>query len=1035
MIRPRNLMIRASAGSGKTHRLTERFIALLEAGVEPERIVALTFTRKAAGEFFDAILKRLADAAEKRPQRYGPLLRRMIEAMPRLRLGTLDAFFAQIVRGFPFELGLTGDFELLQDHAAHLERRRVLRRMFARSQPALEAAQKEFVEAFKLATMGAEEKRLAARLDRYLDEHHQVFLSASAAGLWGNPERIWPDGPPWRNAPGEIAGALRALRGWAGSAPIGEKQRQRWLDFCAAAEEWVPGATPPRALVYGLERALESLEELRRGPLVLKFDRKEQPLTAEAAGAFADLALALVAAEFTRRIAMTQGIQKLLANYESFYHDAVRRGGRLTFADVQRLLEPVRLQARGESAPEEGRLAVDYRLDGLIDHWLLDEFQDTSFGQWTVLSNLIDEVISDASGTRTFFCVGDVKQAIYGWRDGDHRLFGEILAQYNASVPPAIEEEQLVQSWRSAPAVIELVNAVFGQAQAIGNLFAGPAADQWNAEWGDHVSAHPQWPGQSAVLVAADRAGRWQAALDILLEVDPSERGLTCAVLVQRNEAAAELAEYLRREGGLPAVAEADLHVCADNPVGAALLALVQVAEHPGDMFAWQHVRMSPPLAAWLDARGWQTAEALSTGLLGALQREGYAGTLAGILEGLEAHFAPDDRFNRTRARQFVAAAALFDESGGRSAAEFVEFMQRYTLREPESAAVIRVMTIHKSKGLGFDVVVVPDLQETTLFEAKRGLAVRRAPDRSVEWILDLPSKLFWENDPIVAAHVEAEQAAGCYENLAALYVALTRAKRGLYVVTQSVPETSTSKNYARLLAQTLGEEVRTVQVGGRALEGTWQAGDPQWFLKLAPEAPLPAALPLRAFPEWEPSAERRLARRPSAEGQGAFELAGIFSLKPAAAREFGRAVHALLAGIEWADAGQRARTAAAWRAAAAQHPAGAAEAAASCLVAADNVEVWERPDASAGVWRERAFELVADDNWISGQFDRVVVRRNAAGAPIAATIYDFKTLAPEAEPDAARHEGQLSWYRRAAARLTGLPESAVAARLVWVRG
>ena len=62
---------------------------------------------------------------------------------------------------------------------------------------------------------------------------------------------------------------------------------------------------------------------------------------------------------------------------------------------------------------------VDYRLDGHFDHWLLDEFQDTSDLQWQVLANLIDEVLQDTSGKRSFFYVGDVKQAIYGWRAGN----------------------------------------------------------------------------------------------------------------------------------------------------------------------------------------------------------------------------------------------------------------------------------------------------------------------------------------------------------------------------------------------------------------------------------------------------------------------------------------------------------------------------------------------------------------------------------------------------------------------------------------
>ena len=136
----RHVMILASAGSGKTYALTNRFVALLAAGARPERIVALTFTRKAAGEFFDEILNKLARAAsderfasqlarelelpQLEPVNFLQMLRAVVDAMPRLRLGTLDGFFGRIARAFPLELGLTGDFEVLQEHAAGVERRR-----------------------------------------------------------------------------------------------------------------------------------------------------------------------------------------------------------------------------------------------------------------------------------------------------------------------------------------------------------------------------------------------------------------------------------------------------------------------------------------------------------------------------------------------------------------------------------------------------------------------------------------------------------------------------------------------------------------------------------------------------------------------------------------------------------------------------------------------------------------------------------------------------------------------------------------------
>ena len=144
----KNEIIEASAGSGKTYRLTNRYISLLQLGVEPERIIALTFTRKAAGEFFDAILEKLARSAADENNaaaiagdlgdstftspRAGELLREFIDSMPQLALGTLDSFLADIVRAFPLELGLGGGFEVLDEYGMALEKERVYQRAFGR---------------------------------------------------------------------------------------------------------------------------------------------------------------------------------------------------------------------------------------------------------------------------------------------------------------------------------------------------------------------------------------------------------------------------------------------------------------------------------------------------------------------------------------------------------------------------------------------------------------------------------------------------------------------------------------------------------------------------------------------------------------------------------------------------------------------------------------------------------------------------------------------------------------------------------------
>lgn len=1071
----KHIMIMASAGSGKTYALTTRFVELLARGAPPDRIVALTFTRKAAGEFFDEILQKLARAARD-PQAartlardlalpqlgsrdFLRLLRTMIEAMHRLRLGTLDSFFARIARTFPLELGLAGEFELLQEHSERVERRRVLRSLFACPASGLEAAQTEFIEAFKRATFGIEEKQLGARLDAFLDEHLEAFLAAPDSSAWGEPARIWPAGAPWFDGSIVVAERVRALRDALGR--MTEGQAARWESFFAALGEWVPGTPLVAPIEYILKNALAVWEALCAGSAEMIVDRRKLPLSPAACRALHSIVVHVIGGELNRRIEMTRGIFSVLNSYDGAYHERVRRLGRLTFADVQRLLMPVRLASGGEllvhgepsgdagegqtelaldgfgapaaTTPAERRLLIDYRLDAEIDHWLLDEFQDTSAGQWSILRNLIDEVVQDTDGRRSFFCVGDVKQAIYAWREGDPRLFREIFEHYNAGAGDVIEERHLDASWRSGPALIQMVNAVFGNAMALETLFAGRAAAAWNREWRDHVSAVPDRNGQAAWLFAPTEAERWERVRDLLANVRPLERGLTCAVLVKKNNTAAALAEYLRSHG-IAALAESDLHIATDNPLGTALLALVQAAAHPGDRFAAEHLAMTP-LSVVRERRALGSPESLSLAVLAEVHERGFEGLFQNWIAALEPELAPDDRFSRQRGRQLIAAAAQFDATGSRQPDEFIAFMERYAIKPSESAAVVRVMTVHKSKGLGFDLVLLPDLEGNRIDERRDGLAVQKAADRTVEWILDLPPKLFCSVDPMLSAHVEAAEAEACYENLSLLYVAMTRAKRAMYLLTDT-PEGSRSRNFPRLLGEALGTETAGIAVGGLVLPGFWSAGDPRWHESLQPAVsalapprelePLPVARPVI----------RRTARRASAPPRAGLRAGALFQPEGAAAAAFGTQLHALLAQIEWCEPDEVGEWERRWREAGA--PPDIMAAALDCLRAPELRGVWRRPAGNGLVWRERTFEIVLDGSWITGAFDRVVFEDDSHRRVRMAVVYDFKTdrIGAEARVGAlaAKYADQLSVYRRATAALAGLPPDQVDARLVLTR-
>jgi ATP-dependent exoDNAse (exonuclease V) beta subunit len=1106
-----HVMILASAGSGKTYALTNRFVYLLARGARPERIVALTFTRKAAGEFFDEILRKLARAAGDpaqaqelateiempalTPADFLRMLRAVVDAMHRLNLGTLDSFFARIVRSFPLELGLGGEFEILEEHAARLERQRVLRQMFARASQQLDAAQQDFIEAFKRATFGVEEKQLGRRLDEFIDEYAGTYRAAPQAGRWGDPAKIWPAGCPWLAGKGERATAAKALHAalpWDG---LNDKQRVRLEAFFAALPEWSPGAPLPDAVDYLFGNALKAWPALAE----IVVERRKLALPPAARAALHALVSAIIGAELARRLEMTRGIFAVLHGYEAVYHEAVRRGGRLTFADLQQMLLPeggapvlssgaafraesaerettaereavppraagfgdtesARAKPRGygtdsaeqssadmggtpmprgtgvspvgtidgssaeiSAALQTARLAIDFRLDAQFDHWLLDEFQDTSFGQWSVLRNLIDEAVQDPARQRSFFYVGDVKQAIFAWREGDPRLFREIFDYYNAGAAGTIAEEHLTCSWRSGPAVIAMVNRVFGAGEALRRLFPEDAARRWSQEWLEHKSAKPGLGGYAELRRAGGAEGRFAATAEILRETQALARGLSVAVLVQRNDTAAALADFLRHEENLPAVAESDLHVGVDNPLSCALLSLLRAAAHPGDSLAWEHVQMTP-LAVVLAAEGLKQHDAVTARLLGDVHADGFERTVERWLRKLEPLLAADDEFSGERGRQLAEAARVFDENGRRDVAEFCDFAARYTVRDPEAAGVVRVMTVHKAKGLGFDLVILPDLEGQRLARRREGLAVQRAADRAVEWVLDLPAKEFCAQDDELRTHVAAAEADACYEALCLLYVAMTRAKRAMYVLVDPVKANSTSHNYPKLLTDTLGE--------------TWAGGDPRWYEKLAPaENATPRDAGLVASVGASARVPRLLARTPSALQSGVVAGSALFAAGERGAADFGTAVHALFATIEWWEEAGAEDWLAARRAEGAD--AGALAEVLACLRASELAVVFASPGAGAEAWRERAFEAVIDGVWVTGVIDRVVVGRDAEGRARRAKVFDFKTdrvadESGELARAAQRHAGQIDLYRRVVARLTGLPETAVTAEIVF---
>ena len=717
----KNELIEASAGTGKTYALVERLVAALREGVEPCEIVALTFSRAAAGEIFARFVRRLAENAAQRPAD-ADLLRRVVETQHLTQIGTLDSFLMRFVQMFPLELGLAGDVSVLGDFDAGGAYTGVSLSILRRSD---DGAKRALTAAFRQAKNREACRSFISTYQDLVGTWHRLYLDHPDAAGWGDAARIWPEPPE------ALAATIPQIRAVADAlAPFAGK---RGADTFIAAVRTFTGKIP-------------------KIPKVLE----DEPAAARAVRLMHGFNLA-------RRLETARGLHALLAAFEGEYARRVRARGRLTFGDVPRLVA---------SLPEAARLALEYRLDARIRQWALDEFQDTSHEQWAALGNLVDEAVQ-ADGEKGVFVVGDCKQAIYGWRNGDVAIFA------NLRESGKYELRELNESYRYTQEIADAVNRVFS-----GKFLA--QFGKWRCP--EHVAHDRATRGFVHLVETADakKESFAEPLVNELQAVRPWERGLSCAVLVRSNDFG-ELIGTALRHAGIPATWEGESAVL-DTPVLRAFTAYVKLAEHPDDALSYNHLRTTP-LGRALYSDGLPAAEVVSRDALDALTTRGLGRTFQELRARL-----PDtafDAFTEQRFADMLRAAAAFELSlePGTRLASFVDYLEAEKRRDLADPGSVKIMTIHRSKGLGFDYVLLPLYEHMGLDHAVNDPLVGRDP----EWVLPNPGEATAEGDPALAGPYRAVMDACVYEGLCVYYVAMTRAKRVLTLILPPAPRRTAS--------------------------------------------------------------------------------------------------------------------------------------------------------------------------------------------------------------------------------------------------
>jgi ATP-dependent exoDNAse (exonuclease V) beta subunit len=1077
-------LVVASAGSGKTFRISSRIIALLARGEPPGSIFASTFTRKAAGEILERVLVRLAraalDAGEARelarhalgpdplpgipstdPAFWRGVLRRTVAGLHRLDVSTLDAFFVRAVGSFAHDLGLPPGWGISDEPTTDRLRTEALEEVLD------EVDEGVLVELVRSLHAGDVRRSVHEGLAREVDEILAVHRSLD------------PEAPGWgamREAVGERPGDLEercrevASRLETVDVPLTKSgsPNGHFVNAREAAANKIRERDWEGYVTNGLYNTI-LMTEPGEVPTYYRKPLPEPMIRTLEEGA--ELARAGLGPDLAAR---AEAMGRLAESYEEAWIRRTRETGRLRFQDVTRLLTGPR--------PLGGRPDLLYRLDGSTRHLLLDEFQDTSLLQWRALRPLADALVggADTPADGAAVVVADPKQSIYGWRGAAPVVLEALEATYD------LPRETLARSWRSSPVVLDAVNRVFdGVHEApLFQVDEGDAdvARSWARAFEPHAPAPPNTslPGRVELVAGPPRKGkgneqpelcRWAA--DRVRSIHQRAPGRSIGVLCRTNDTVARMIFELGRLH-VPASEEGGTQL-TDSAAVASVLALLRLADHPGDGVSRYHVASTPVGGAvgftdWTDGAG---AAALSHRVRRRLVDEGYGATLADLAGRLEE--ACDDREFR-RLRRLVELGYRYDAELAGAGLRVDDFVQRARAERAESPGQdpVRVMTIHRSKGLEFDVVVLPELHANMFGKGakSRPLAYRRKCTGPITHAFPptkrVVAQLFREIEELAGARRQA-RAAKVRDALGTLYVATTRARYALHMIIPADGENGpgTTRSHARLLRERLPHSAP--EDGVPEGEVLFADGDPDWS-GTAPPPPThgaetrPPTLDRIALRTTGPRRRALERRSPSSEegadGTGSVDLALRLGLRGSPeGRERGTLVHAWLEQVEWVEDGlpptpELHRIA---RAVVPGMPADAVERQrawlARALEAPEVLEALSRSAAPPGarVERELPFLRREGDALVEGFIDRLVLvpptgTAGDSASPEAgsreverAVVLDYKTdrIDPDdrgaLEARVDHYAPQIRAYRRAVAELYEVAPEAVEGRLVFL--
>lgn len=1071
----RHAVVRASAGSGKTYQLTTRYLALLGRHEAPRHILATTFTRKAAGEVLARVLGRLTDActddrarqqlavAIDLPLTRGDcvrMLRELTRQLNRLAIGTIDGFFNRAARAMSLELDLPPEPRIIDESSPVAKQLRIdaIQRLLG-EQVAQDEGLITLIEMLRRLHHDQAERSVTDALDDIARDLGEMF-------------RMVPDVSLWNCLP--VAGRLTGDR--LSSAIDRLDAMSEDMPLNKAGKVYTRFATAYQLLLA--DAKLGRWESVSSNGLVIKVRDGEPtyssaPISEAWRDAIEPLADHAKADQLQALADQTLATHRLMQAFDHQYTRLRSEHRLMLFSDLTYLLAN-KLPHLGEAGIDE----LAYRLDERVTHLLLDEFQDTSLQQWRVLEPFADQVASVSDGSRSLFCVGDTKQAIYRWRGGCAELFGEVESL------PGVEVRTLARSWRSSQVVLDAVNAVFsGLSNNAALDQAADAADAWQQGFEQHEAVQADLPGHVILKTTAQAndslddadedaadddeqltgsappdAHAWAVA-EHVKSLTQQIPGRSIGVLMRTRSNAQSIIDALRSLS-VP-VAEEGGNPIAHVPAVAAVLSTIRWADHPGDRVARFHAQNSPlaEVLGLTESTTTRQALAVARGVRRQLLDRGYASVISSWVRELAWSC---DAASLRKLEQLVALAEAHDEyDASLRPSFFVQAVQAARVEDASSAAV-RVMTIHGSKGLEFDAVVLPDLDGLLSRQDHRAklLLDRDSPIDPVRAVLRRPSKDVAKLMPEIEQAMQRSATESRIEDLCLLYVAMTRARQALHLLVKPLKpkkkldaETKryepnaaglTNLSYAAVLRQSLSEVSDEGFDGDQVL---YESGDASWYGLADGSEPSASEHAVAAAPitirlaRSGSGASRSWMRTTPSElaSAGTVRAEDLLRRSPGGGRAYGTMMHAMFEQVGFIDE-EGVPDSTSLRAVAQRHagselnPDAAVDAVHRTLREPAISKLLSRGDASA-LWRERPFVTRIDHRLVRGTFDRVHLWQ-ADGKTQRALLIDYKT--DRVDDDSIdniveRYADQLRLYREALCSMLKIDPQRVESKLCFV--